>query len=61
MPAALETVGELLQRLEIVVRTFRSMFPLEDEANDQPTADLLTQLLPIHEKRGLMMRSLVEA
>lgn len=36
MPAALETVGELLQRLEIVVRTFRSVFPLEDEANDQP-------------------------
>jgi starvation-inducible DNA-binding protein len=60
MPAALETVGELVQRHEIVVRTFRSVFPL-DEANDQPTADLLTQLLPSHEKTGLMMRSLVEA
>jgi starvation-inducible DNA-binding protein len=61
MPAALETVHELVQRHEVVVRTFRSVFSLEDEANDQPTADLLTQLLPIHEKTGLMMQSLMEA
>ena len=38
-----------------------SALALADEANDQPTADLLTQRLQIHEKTAWMLRSLLEA
>jgi starvation-inducible DNA-binding protein len=31
-----------------------------DEANDQPTADVLTQRIDIHEKTAWMLRSLLE-
>ena len=35
----------LLAAREATVRTARKLFPLVDAANDQPTADLLTQQL----------------
>lgn len=38
----------------------RSVFPLVDVANDQPTADLLTQRMDIHEKTAWMLRALLE-
>ena len=41
-------------------RTIRSVFATADGANDQPTADLLTQRLQIHEKTAWMLRSLLE-
>jgi starvation-inducible DNA-binding protein len=44
-----------------VARTIRAVFTTADEANDQPTADLLTQRLQIHEKTAWMLRSLLEA
>ena len=53
-------VRELVQGHEAVARTIRSVFVLADEANDQPTADLLTQRLQIHEKTAWMLRSLLE-
>ncbi|MEC7383009.1 MAG: DNA starvation/stationary phase protection protein, partial [Cyanobacteriota bacterium] len=34
---------------------------LAEAANDQPSADLLTQRLQIHEKTAWMLRSLLEA
>jgi starvation-inducible DNA-binding protein len=37
------------------------VFAIADEANDQPTADLLTQRLQIHEKTAWMLRSLLES
>jgi starvation-inducible DNA-binding protein len=43
-----------------VARTARELFPLVEEASDQPTADLLTQRLDIHEKTAWMLRSLLE-
>jgi starvation-inducible DNA-binding protein len=43
-----------------VARTARSVFPIADKADDQPTADLLTQRLDIHEKTAWMLRSLLE-
>ena len=46
---------------EAVARTARSLFPLADKANDEPTSDLLTQRLDIHEKTAWMLRSLLEA
>ena len=60
IPAALAMVRELVEGHEAVARTIRSVFGLADEANDQPTADLLTQRLQIHEKTAWMPRSLLE-
>ena len=59
-PAAFAMVRELVEGHEAVARTIRSVFSLADEANDQPTADLLTQRLQIHEKTAWMLRSLLE-
>jgi starvation-inducible DNA-binding protein len=59
-PAALEMVRELVGGHEAVARTIRSVFRLAEEANDQPTADLLTQRLQVHEKTAWMLRSLLE-
>jgi starvation-inducible DNA-binding protein len=59
-PKALEMVRLLAQGHEAVARTARQVFPLADAANDQPTADLLTQRLDIHEKTAWMLRSLLE-
>lgn len=61
VPAALEMVQELVKGHEAVARTARSVFATADGANDQPTADLLTQRLQIHEKTAWMLRSLLEA
>jgi starvation-inducible DNA-binding protein len=59
-PKALEMVGILVQGHETVARTAREVFELADAANDQPTADLLTQRLDVHEKDAWMLRSLLE-
>ena len=59
-PKALEMVGILVQGHQAVARTARAVFPLAAEADDQPTADLLTQRLDIHEKTAWMLRSLLE-
>ncbi|MCP9928220.1 Dps family protein [Cyanobium sp. CH-040] len=60
IPAALEMVRELVEGHEAVARTIRGVFGVADEAGDQPTADLLTQRLQIHEKTAWMLRSLLE-
>ena len=60
VPEALAMVRELVAGHEAVARTARTMFSLASEANDQPTADLLTQRLQIHEKTAWMLRSLLE-
>ena len=59
-PKALEMVGILVAGHEAVARTARSLFPLADQANDEPTADLLTQRLTVHEQTAWMLRSLLE-
>ena len=59
-PAALDMVRELVTGHEAVARTARSIFPLAETASDEPTADLLTQRLQIHEKTAWMLRSLLE-
>jgi starvation-inducible DNA-binding protein len=59
-PKALEMVRILVDGHEAVARTARSVFPLAAKADDQPTADLLTQRLDIHEKTAWMLRSLLE-
>jgi starvation-inducible DNA-binding protein len=59
-PKALEMVRILVEGHEAVARTARGMFPLADQAGDEPTADLLTQRLTIHEQSAWMLRSLLE-
>ena len=59
-PKALEMVRILVDGHEAVARTARSIFPLADEAHDEPTADLLTQRLTVHEQTAWMLRSLLE-
>jgi starvation-inducible DNA-binding protein len=59
-PKALEMVSILAEGHEAVARTARSLFELVDAANDQPTADLLTQRLDVHEKTAWMLRANLE-
>ena len=59
-PKALEMVRILVQGHEAVARTARGIFPLADKAGDEPTADLLTQRLTVHEQTAWMLRSLLE-
>jgi starvation-inducible DNA-binding protein len=59
-PAALDMVRKLVEGHEAVARTARSTFPLADKAGDEPTADLLTQRLTVHEQTAWMLRSLLE-
>ena len=59
-PKAMEMVRILVEGHEAVAKTARKIFPLADEAGDQPTADLLTQRLDVHEKTAWMLRSLLE-
>jgi starvation-inducible DNA-binding protein len=59
-PEAMAMVAELMRGHEAVARTARGLFPLVDAAGDEPSADLLTQRLQIHEKTAWMLRSLLE-
>jgi starvation-inducible DNA-binding protein len=59
-PKALEMVRILVEGHEAVARTARKVFPIAEGANDQPTADLLTQRLAVHEQTAWMLRSLLE-
>lgn len=60
VPKATDMIRNLVAAQEATARTARSLFPLVDKANDQPTMDLLTQRLEIHEKTAWMLRSLLE-
>ncbi|MDX8379538.1 MAG: Dps family protein [Gallionella sp.] len=59
-PKAREMIQQLLEGQEAVVRTARALFTLVDKAGDQPTADLLTQRMTVHEQNAWMLRSLLE-
>jgi starvation-inducible DNA-binding protein len=50
----------LVEGHEGVARTARALFPLVDKASDEPSADLLTQRLTVHEQAAWMLRSLLE-
>lgn len=59
IPSATEMIRILVEGQEAVVRTARSIFPLVEKAQDEPTADLLTQRMQVHEKTAWMLRSLL--
>ena len=60
VPKATDMVRHLVAAQEATARTARKLFDLVDEANDQPTADVLTQRIDVHEKTAWMLRSLLE-
>jgi len=60
VPKATGMVRHLVSAQEATARTARELFPLVNAANDQPTADLLTRRLEVHEKTAWMLRSLLE-
>ena len=60
LPSAEEMIANLVRGQEAVVKTARKVFPDADAAHDEPTADLLTQRMQVHEKNAWMLRSLLE-
>jgi starvation-inducible DNA-binding protein len=60
VPDAEDMIADLVRGQEAVVRTAREVFPRIDEAHDEPSADLLTQRMQVHEKTAWMLRSLLE-
>lgn len=59
--SAEDMIRELVVGQEAVVRTAREAFPAADAAHDEPTADLLTQRMQVHEKNAWMLRSMLAA
>jgi starvation-inducible DNA-binding protein len=60
VPKAEDMIRQLVEGHEAAARTIRTVFKAAEKADDQPTADLLTQRLQIHEKTAWMLRSLLE-
>ena len=60
VPSATDMIRKLLEGHEAVARTARSVFKPAESANDQASADLLTQRIQVHEKAAWMLRSMLE-
>jgi starvation-inducible DNA-binding protein len=60
VPGAEDMIRQLVDGQEAVTRTARGIFPLLDKVSDEPTADLLTQRMQVHEKTAWMLRSLLD-
>jgi starvation-inducible DNA-binding protein len=58
-PEATQMIRNLVEAHEATARTARSIFPTVEAAGDEPTADLLTQRLQVHEKTAWMLRSML--
>ena len=58
-PDAVGMIRQLVAAQETIARTAREVMPLADKAGDEPTADLLTQRMQVHEKNAWMLRSLL--
>ena len=60
-PKAIEMIAILAQGHEAVARTARSLYPAVEQAHDEPTADLLTQRIGVHEQAAWMLRAMLES
>ncbi len=58
-PTAEDMIRELVRGHEACVKTARAAFPAAEEAGDEPTADLLTARMQVHEKTAWMLRSML--
>ncbi len=59
-PKAMQMVAILAQGHEAVARTARGLYEVVEKAKDEPSADLLTQRIAVHEQTAWMLRSLLE-
>ena len=59
VPPAEEMIRKIVQGHEAVVRISRSVFAIAEKSSDQPTLDLLTQRMQVHEKTAWMLRSML--
>jgi starvation-inducible DNA-binding protein len=57
--SAEEMIRQLVIGQETVARTAREAIKAAESASDEPTADLLTQRMQIHEKNAWMLRSML--
>lgn len=57
--SAEEMLEDLVTGQEVIVRTCRKLFPAAEAANDEPTCDLLTTRMQLHEKNAWMLRSIL--
>ena len=55
-----EMVRQLVVGNEAVCRSARKVLDIADDADDDPTEDLMTQRLQVHEKTAWMLRSLLQ-
>ena len=60
VPKAEQMVRLLIEGQEAIVKTAREVLPVAEKADDQPTLDLLTQRMQVHEKNAWMLRSLLK-
>jgi starvation-inducible DNA-binding protein len=60
VPDANDMVRQLVGDQEAVVCSARELFPRAERVSDQPTMDLLTARMQIHEKTAWMLRSLLQ-
>ncbi len=60
VPNAKEMIRQLVDGQETVARTAREVLPIAEKAGDQPTVDLLSARMEVHEKNAWMLRSLLE-
>jgi starvation-inducible DNA-binding protein len=60
VPNAKTMIKQLVDGQEAVVKTARKVFPIAEKAEDEPTCDLLTQRMQIHEKTAWMLRSMLQ-
>ncbi|MDD2913819.1 MAG: DNA starvation/stationary phase protection protein [Gallionella sp.] len=60
VPSAKEMIRQLVDGQEAVARTAREVLPIAEKAGDQPTVDLLSARMEVHEKNAWMLRSLLE-
>ncbi len=58
--SAKEMIKQLVAGQEAVTRTARELLPVAEAAGDQPTVDLLSARMEVHEKNAWMLRSLLE-
>lgn len=60
LPAAEAMISNLIENQATIVQTCKNVFPLVQESNDEPTADLLIRRMQVHEKTAWMLKSLTE-
>ena len=53
---AQEMIRQLVDGQEALIRTVREAFKIADDANDQPSAGMLSDRMEIHEKNAWMLR-----